>query len=284
MLTSSLSSEHTESRANEVASNSACMCDTCGIQMANVTSLKLHLIDQHSGGGEGSQQIKLDGQNEVKSPPKQQQKQQALVSSSSNTKLSSIIAAAKNVAPCADTSKKSSFVINIPQTMKVFNVKEIMSKLKSLKKSSDDDEQQTTALPCEPQPSKTSIIQLDELNEPNYHQLHAQQQQFLCHGNDTNDLNNSEQHQLQQQPYAIDSPVNQLPYHYSECENIYICNLCHCAYDSLRSIKAHLWKHSGHHKFSYPIHDYNSRSKFINLKYFCCSCCLFVFFVGHIAI
>lgn len=48
-----------------------------------------------------------------------------------------------------------------------------------------------------------------------------------------------------------------LPYHYSEHENIYVCNLCNCTYDSLRSIKAHLWKHSGHRELCYPINDHN---------------------------
>ena len=56
--------------------------------------------------------------------------------------------------------------------------------------------------------------------------------------------------------------ASSLPYHFSEFENLYICNLCNCTYDSLRSIKAHLWKHSGHHELSYPIHDYNNRCKF----------------------
>ena len=46
-----------------------------------------------------------------------------------------------------------------------------------------------------------------------------------------------------------------LPYHYSDNENIYICNLCNCTYDSARSMKAHLWKHSGHHELNYPMSD-----------------------------
>ncbi len=50
-----------------------------------------------------------------------------------------------------------------------------------------------------------------------------------------------------------------LPYHYSECDKLYVCNLCNCTYDSLRSIKAHLWKHSGHRELSYPIHDYKDK-------------------------
>lgn len=60
---------------------------------------------------------------------------------------------------------------------------------------------------------------------------------------------------------ALPAPntLQTLPYHFSEYENLYICNLCNCTYDSLRSIKAHLWKHSGHHDLSYPIHDYNNR-------------------------
>jgi hypothetical protein len=56
-----------------------------------------------------------------------------------------------------------------------------------------------------------------------------------------------------------------LPYHYSEYEHIFVCNLCNCTYDSLRSIKAHLWKHSGHHELSYPIHNMNNRSNILSL-------------------
>jgi len=37
--------------------------------------------------------------------------------------------------------------------------------------------------------------------------------------------------------------------------NLFVCSLCNCNYDSLRSIKAHLWKHSGHHHLSYPINE-----------------------------
>jgi hypothetical protein len=56
-----------------------------------------------------------------------------------------------------------------------------------------------------------------------------------------------------------------LPYHYSEYDHIFVCNLCNCTYDSLRSIKAHLWKHSGHHELSYPI---NNRSKYRFILFF----------------
>jgi hypothetical protein len=57
---------------------------------------------------------------------------------------------------------------------------------------------------------------------------------------------------------AQEQPHASLPYHYSHYEGLYVCNLCNCTYDSLRSIKAHLWKHSGHRELSYPIHDYNT--------------------------
>ena len=153
--------------------------------------------------------------------------------------------------------------------MKVFNVKDILTKLKShntnccstptttnnnapvsnqtkIMDTKIDEHNNNYEMPLKCVPlqvpnetsnhaANTSIIQLDDLDK-------------LAHMNANNNdgtLGNSEQ----------------TPYHYSEYENVYICNMCFSTYDSLRSIKAHLWKHSGHHKFSYPIHDYNNRSK-----------------------
>lgn len=60
---------------------------------------------------------------------------------------------------------------------------------------------------------------------------------------------------VQPSPLANYSGTQLLPYHYSECQQIFVCNLCKCTYDSLRSIKAHLWKHSGHPILHYPIHS-----------------------------
>ncbi len=61
------------------------------------------------------------------------------------------------------------------------------------------------------------------------------------------------------------SPLSAVaPYRYFDETNIYICNLCNFTYDSLRSIKAHLWKHAGHHDLSYPLaenHANGSTSK-----------------------
>jgi hypothetical protein len=54
--------------------------------------------------------------------------------------------------------------------------------------------------------------------------------------------------------------LTNIPYHISEIDNMYVCNICNFTYDSLRSIKAHLWKHSGHHSLSYPINDYNNNN------------------------
>ncbi len=65
-------------------------------------------------------------------------------------------------------------------------------------------------------------------------------------------------------PIHSESVHSSLPYHFSEYENLYICNLCNCTYDSLRSIKAHLWKHSGHRELSYPIHDYDNNKQSSN--------------------
>ena len=50
-------------------------------------------------------------------------------------------------------------------------------------------------------------------------------------------------------------PSNEQPYKFLDDENIFICNICQCTYDSLRSMKTHIWKHSGHHNLSYPIED-----------------------------
>jgi hypothetical protein len=80
------------------------------------------------------------------------------------------------------------------------------------------------------------------------------------HPNKQEELSQPQQQQQQQQQISIQQQSKfypTLPYHYSVSDNLYICNLCNCTYDTLRSIKAHLWKHSGHHELSYPISDYN---------------------------
>ena len=59
------------------------------------------------------------------------------------TSLSSIISAAKK-SPL-DINKKNSFVINIPQSMTVFNIKDISSKLKSFKEQSSSDASSNSA-------------------------------------------------------------------------------------------------------------------------------------------
>lgn len=59
------------------------------------------------------------------------------------------------------------------------------------------------------------------------------------------------------------SPINnnnnnvvcQQPYRFVDDKNHYSCNLCEYTYDSLRSMKAHIWKHSGHHDISYPMKE-----------------------------
>ena len=54
---------------------------------------------------------------------------------------------------------------------------------------------------------------------------------------------------------AIDNNNIGPPYRFLDDKNMYICNLCECTYDSLRSMKAHLWKHSGHQDISYPMKE-----------------------------
>lgn len=80
-------------------------------------------------------------------------------------------------------------------------------------------------------------------------------------------VNNCHQ-QFQQQLQPQQHQQSYQPYHYSEFQHMYICNLCNSAYDSLRSMKAHLWKHSGHHELSYPIHDYNNNCTKSKYSYF----------------
>lgn len=72
-------------------------------------------------------------------------------------------------------------------------------------------------------------------------------------------LNTSVSSPIQNKTATPNLSLISLPYHYCEYDKLYICNLCNCTYDSLRSIKAHLWKHSGHRELCYPIHDYKDR-------------------------
>lgn len=72
-------------------------------------------------------------------------------------------------------------------------------------------------------------------------------------------LNTSVSSPIQRKTTRYNMSLISLPYHYCDCDKLYICNLCNCTYDSLRSIKAHLWKHSGHHELSYPIDDYKDK-------------------------
>lgn len=233
------------------------MCDVCGNQMENLTSLKSHLANhQH--------------QSDIKSNNS--------FSSLSNSKLSSIIATAKNVSTLEANSKKNPFVINIPQTMKVFSVKDILTKLKN--HSPNTNPPTTTMTNISNVPDSNQVLVNDTKSEENNNNNNNNNEQlkFVSNVNDHSattsivqleDLDKLVQINAASSCSSIvvgdtsnNCSIEQTPYHYSECENVYICNMCNCTYDSLRSIKAHLWKHSGHHKFSYPIHDYNNRSKF----------------------
>lgn len=212
-------------------SNLKYICEVCGILFPNVDSLKLHL-NIHNG---------------VKPPSNESQANfnDKPIFNNQNSKISSLIAAAKN--GLINTTKKSSSIINIPQSMTVFNLKEISSKLSSFKavdvpKQAKTDTQESvneikTVYQLEPEPASLQCSLIDIV--PNSYNI---------------------------QTVSLTTPQNislnsfALPYHFSEYENIYICNLCNCTYDSQRSIKAHLWKHSGHHELSYPIQDYSNRS------------------------
>ena len=243
------------------------MCDVRGAQMENLNSLKSHLADHKHQHHHSSIDIKFT--NCLSSTSS---------SSLSNTKLSSIIASTKNVStPEAGNNKKNPFVINIPQTMKVFSVKDILTKLKNHNPSQNTH-------------TANSITCNSGFNSSSAMSNHAAANGTKSDENNNN-INNNEQFKFASNDHSSNTSIIQLedldklmqtnsynsnvvggtfnnssseqtPYHYSECENVYICNMCNSTYDSLRSIKAHLWKHSGHHKFSYPIHDYNNRSKF----------------------
>lgn len=80
-------------------------------------------------------QAKMDTETVVESQHSSKFESSSSSSSSPKlTSLSSIISAAKKSPP--DINKKNSFVINIPQSMTVFNIKDISSKLKSFKEQS----------------------------------------------------------------------------------------------------------------------------------------------------
>ena len=207
------------------------------------------------------------------------------------------------IAQCKSNLTNSNTIINMPQSMTVFNLKEISSKLKNFKTISSNLSDTTSPrkinLPPKPNSSTASVI-LSVLNNQkqtlNFKESEANNQSTDLNNNylqmnlDTNpislnvheDINETKKDNEIHEEEKEEEPCQQkliepseqqvknnlsqekqqtsnLPYHYSDHENLYICNLCNCTYDSLRSIKAHLWKHSGHHELSYPIHDYNNR-------------------------
>jgi hypothetical protein len=89
-------------------------------------------------------QAKMDTETVVESHRSSKFESSSSSSSSPKlTSLSSIISAAKKSPP--DINKKSSFVINIPQSMTVFNIKDISSKLKSFKEQSSNDASSNSA-------------------------------------------------------------------------------------------------------------------------------------------
>ena len=176
----------------------------------------------------------------------------------------------------------------MPQSMTVFNLKEISSKLKNFKTcsasytinknssnglavSTNSSNIATVAsilnvMKNEPEPTKEA----SNVYENSIDSKLLLFKFFLKFLNSNKDENNLVELLGEKQENSISciklQPVNIstsssscLPYHYSDYENLYVCNMCNCTYDSLRSIKAHLWKHSGHSDFSYPIHDHNSR-------------------------
>ena len=271
MLTSLLSSNKLESPCSLAHdANLKFMCDICGFQTVNFSSLKSHLVEHNQAALGGSLNVMSHSltshefhkatlmSHSVRSDPFK------VGMNPTNAKLSSIIASTKNVST-SDTSKKNPFVINIPQTMKVFNVKEILSKLKTHENNDNNGFYAVATPTVVNSTNSTTFTLLSNRNEIKFEPLETSNAPNMSKTNivkleDVDKLDN-EHHHLNQIILLNNSLNQQTPYHYSEYENVYICSLCNCTYDSLRSIKAHLWKHSGHHKFSYPIHDYNNRSK-----------------------
>lgn len=132
------------------------------------------------------------------------------------------------------TINKKPTNINIPQSMTIFNLKEISSKFKNFQTANHQNtDNRVQKAVCKLGVTGSSILNVIK-----------------------NDIKLADNQLVvpQQQPILL-QPT--LPYHYSDYENLYVCNLCHFTYDSLRSIKAHIWKHSGHSALSYPIIDLN---------------------------
>ncbi|CAF0739182.1 unnamed protein product [Brachionus calyciflorus] len=205
------------------------ICEVCGILFQNIDSLKQHL------------KIHGDVQHQ-----QQQQHHKSILSLAKHNGLIQTI-----------KKKTNQPIISIPQSMTVFNLKDISSKLvnnNSLITQHQSQSQTTTTIQSPPiitSPIVKNEIKKDDSNQQQQNQTVFQLEEpinFL-------DLKNEQFLELSTPNSNQDNNnLAALPYHYSEIDNIYICNLCNCTYDSLRSIKAHLWKHSGHHELCYPIH------------------------------
>ena len=123
------------------------ICEICGILTPNLDSLKLHLNIHNEAKIINSDSnlmkiIKLEEPHALLtasatckaiSPAVGGDSFLNSVANSGNSKISTIIAAAKSSSLIASSNKKCSAIINIPQSMTVFNLKDISTKLSTFK-------------------------------------------------------------------------------------------------------------------------------------------------------
>lgn len=144
--------------------------------------------------------------------------------------------------------------IKIPQSMTVFNLKDISSKFKKFKSINNDNNNNNTnsnirSIILNNNNSVTASSILNVINQEN-----KNTNDTTTTSTNTTSLKQSvpppvlviKQELSTNNTVKLNQEIKQnLPYYYSEYEKLYVCNLCNFTYDSLRSIKAHIWKHSG---------------------------------------
>ena len=162
-----------------------------------------------------------------------------------------IISKTSSLSSSTSSSSSSPQPINIkiPQSMTVFNLKDISSKFKKFKSINNDNNNTNNN-------SNIRSIILNNNNNNNSVTASSILNVINQENKNTNDTTSLKQ-SVPPPVLVIKSSTNNtviklnqeikqnLPYYYSEYEKLYVCNLCNFTYDSLRSIKAHIWKHSG---------------------------------------
>ena len=148
--------------------------------------------------------------------------------------------------------------IKIPQSMTVFNLKDISSKFKKFKSINNDNNNNNNtnsnirSIILNNNNNNNSVTASSILNVIN--QENKNTNDTTTTSTNTTSLKQSvpppvlviKQELSTNNTVKLNQEIKQnLPYYYSEYEKLYVCNLCNFTYDSLRSIKAHIWKHSG---------------------------------------